>query len=70
MTNKAGKALKRKRQHTLHADIVVSEGFANFIPKDDRPASHDVSHLEIIGLLWTTQHTTIQLFITLDELRQ
>ena len=48
ITNKAWKALMRKRQHRLQADIVVSEGFANFIAKDDRPAnSHAVSSLQI-----------------------
>ena len=37
-TQKSWKALKNKRRCTLHASI-VSEGFANFIPKEDRPAN-------------------------------
>ena len=32
------KDVKRKRLCTLHASM-VSEGFANFIPKEDRPAN-------------------------------
>ena len=40
---KSWKALKRKRRCTLHASM-VSEGFANFIPKEERPAnSRDVN---------------------------
>ena len=35
---KSWKALKRKRWCTLHASM-VSEGFANFKPKEDRPAN-------------------------------
>ena len=35
---KSWKALKRKRRCTLHAGV-VSEGFLNFIPKEDRPAN-------------------------------
>ena len=38
LPKKSWKALKRKMQCTLHASM-VSEGFANFIPKDDRPAN-------------------------------
>ena len=48
VTEKSWKALNRKRQCTLHASM-VSEGFANFIPKEDRPAnSRDVNPLENI----------------------
>ena len=48
MTNKGWKALKRKRRCTLRADM-VSEGFASFIPKDDRSVnSRDVNPQETI----------------------
>ena len=48
MTNNGWKALKRKRRCTLRADM-VSEGSANFIPKDDRSAnSRDVNPQETI----------------------
>ena len=64
------KALKRKRWCTLHASV-VSEGFANFIPKKDWPAnSHDVNPLETI---WMIVHKTTYKDLapkTLDELRQ
>ena len=38
LPNKSWKALKRKRRCTLHAGM-VSEGFANFIPKEDQQAN-------------------------------
>ena len=48
---KSLKALKRKRRCTLQASI-VSEGFANFTPKEDRPAnSCDVRPLETIWII-------------------
>ena len=48
---KGWKALKRKKQCTLHAGM-VSEGFANFIPKEDRPAnSRDMNLLETIWII-------------------
>ena len=48
---KSWKALKRKRLCTLHA-IMVSEGFANFIPQEDRPAkSRDMNSLETIWII-------------------
>ena len=48
---KQWKALKRKRPCTLHTSI-VSEGFANFILKEDRPAnSRDVNPLETIWII-------------------
>ena len=50
---------------------MVSEGFANFIPKEDWPAnSHDVNPLETI---WMIVHKTTYKDLapkTLDELRQ
>ena len=43
--------LKRKRRCTLHASM-VSEGFSNFIPKEDRPAnSCDVKPLETMWII-------------------
>ena len=51
VTKKSWKALKRKRRCTLHASM-VSEGFASFIPKEDRPAnSGDVSPPETIWII-------------------
>ena len=51
VTNKGWKALKRKLQRTLHADI-VSKGFANFIAKEDRPANaRDINLLETIWII-------------------
>ena len=48
---KQWKALKRKMPCTLHASI-VSEGFANFILKEDRPAnSCDVNPLETFWII-------------------
>ena len=49
----------------------VSDGFANFIPKEDRPAnSHDVNPLETIWII--ADETTFKdpAPKTLDELRQ
>ena len=50
---------------------MVSEGFANFIPKEDWPAnSHDVNPLETI---WMIVHETTYKDLapkTLDELTQ
>ena len=62
--------LKRKRRCTLHASM-VSEGFANFIPKEDQPAnSCDVNPLETIWII--VDETTYKDLApkTLDELRQ
>ena len=51
---------------------MVSEGFANFIPKEDRPAnSRDVNPLETIWIIVDEKHTKIHAAPkTLDELRQ
>ena len=46
---KGWKALKRKRQCTLHASM-VSEGLANFIPKEDRPANS--CHVNPLETIW------------------
>ena len=67
---KGWKALKRKRRCTLHASM-VSEGFANFIPKEDRPAnSHDVNPLETIWIIVDETTYKDPAPKTLDELRQ
>ena len=62
--------MKRKRRCTLHASM-VSEGFANFIPKEDQPAnSCGVNPLETI---WIIVYETTNIAPdpkTLDELRQ
>ena len=64
------KALKRKRQCTLHASM-VSEGFANFIPKEDRPAnSRDENPLETIWIIVDETTYKDPAPKTLDELRQ
>ena len=48
---KVGKPWKEKRQCTLHAGM-ASEEFANFIPKDDRPAnSRDANPLVTIWII-------------------
>ena len=48
---KSWKALMKKRRCTLHASM-VSEGFANFIPKEDQPANLcDVNPLETIWII-------------------
>ena len=67
---KSWKALKRKRRCTRHASM-VSEGFANFIPKKDWPAnSCDVNQQETIWII--VDETTYKYLApkTLDELRQ
>ena len=67
---KSWKALKRKRRCTLHASM-VSEGFANFIPKEDRPAnSRDVNPLETIWIIVDETTYKDPAPKTLDELRQ
>ena len=59
-----------KRQCTLHASM-VSEGFANFIPKEDRPAnSGDVNPLETIWIIVDETTYKDPAPKTLDELRQ
>ena len=64
------KALKRKRRCTLHASM-VSEGFANFIPKEDRPAnSCDVNPLETIWIIVDETTYKDPAPKILDELRQ
>ena len=66
----AWKALKRKRRCTLHASM-VSEGFANFIPKEDQPAnSCDVNPLETIWIIVDETTYKDPAPKTLDELRQ
>ena len=43
--------MKDKRRCTRHASM-VSEGFANFIPNEDRPAnSRDLNPLETIWII-------------------
>ena len=67
---KIWKALKRKRRCTLHAGL-VSEGFANFIPKKDRPAnSRDVNQQETIWIIIDETTNKDLAPKTLDELRQ
>ena len=67
---KSWKALKRKRWCTLHASV-VSEGFANFIPKEDRPAnSCDVGPLDTIWSFVDERKYKDPGPKTLDELRQ
>ena len=62
--------LKRKRRCTLHASM-VSEGFANFIPKEDQPAnSCDVNPLETIWIIVDETTYKDPAPKTLDELRQ
>ena len=68
MINKGWKASKRKRRP--HADM-VSEGFTNFIAKDDRPAnSRDVNPLETIWIIVDCTTYKDPAPKTLDELRQ
>ena len=70
LPKKSWKALKRKRRCTLHASM-VSEGFANFIPKEDRPAnSRDVNPLETIWIIVDETTYKDPAPKTLDELRQ
>ena len=67
---KSSRALKIKRQSTLYAGM-VSEGFANFIPKEDRPAnSLDVNPLETICIIVDETIYKAPAPKTLDELRQ
>ena len=63
--------MKRKRQRkTPHASM-VSEGFANFIPKEDRRAnSRDVNALETIWIIVDETPNKDPAPKTLDELRQ
>ena len=61
---KCWKALKRKRQCTLHASM-VSEGFSNFIPN-----SCDVNTLETIWIIVDETTYKDPAPKTLDELRQ
>ena len=69
MTNKGWKALKRKPQRTLHADI-VPKGFANFIPKNDRLANaRGVNPLETIWIIVDVTKYKDPAPKTLDELR-
>ena len=64
------KKLKRKRWCTFHASM-VSEGFANFIPKEDQPAnSCDVNPLETIWIIVDETTYKDPAPKTLDELRQ
>ena len=62
--------MKRKRRCILHASM-VSEGFANFIPKEDRPVnSPDVNPLETIWIIVDETTYKDPAPKTLDELRQ
>ena len=62
--------MKRKRRCTLHASM-VSEGFAKFISKEDRPAnSRDVNALETIWIIVDEAPNKDPAPKTLDELRQ
>ena len=62
--------LKRKRRCTLHASM-ASEGFANFIPREDPPANlRDLNLLETIWVI--VDETTYKDLApkTLDEVIQ
>ena len=62
--------MKRKRQCTLHASM-VSEGFTNFIPKEDRPVnSRDVKPLKTIWIIVGETTYKDPAPRTLDEIRQ
>ena len=62
--------MKRKRRCTLHASI-VSEGFANFIPKEDQPAnSFDVNLLETSWIIVDETTYKDPAPKTLDDRRQ
>ena len=62
--------MKRKKRCTLHASM-VSEGFANFIPKEDRRAnSRDVNALETIWIIVDEKSYKDPAPKTVDELRQ
>ena len=70
VTKKCCRALKRKKRCTLYASM-VSEGFADFIPKEDRPAnSRDVNSLETIWIIIDETTNKGPAPKTLDELRQ
>ena len=59
-----------EEEKAVHASI-VSEGFANFIPKEDRPAnSCDVNPLETIWIIVDETTYKDPAPKTLDELRQ
>ena len=61
---------KLERRCTLHAGM-VSEGFANFIPKEDRQAdSYDVNVLETILIIVDETTYKDPAPKTLDELRR
>ena len=67
---KQWKALKRKRRCTFQASM-VSEGFGNFISKEDRPAnSRDVNPLVTICIIIDETTYKDPAPKTLDELRQ
>ena len=67
---KRWKALKTKRRCTLHVGM-VSEGFVNFIPKNDRTAnSGDVNPLQTIWIIVNEKRNRDLAPKTLDELRQ
>ena len=60
---------EKKAVHTSYKH--VSEGFANFIPKEDRPAnSHYVNPLETIWIIVVKTTYKDPAPKTLDELRQ
>ena len=62
--------MKSKRPFTLHASM-VSEGFANIIPKEDRPAnSRDLNTLETIWIIVDETKYKDPVPKTLDEQRQ
>ena len=70
LPKKSWKALKRKRRCTLHANM-VSEGFASFIPQEDRPAkSRDMNPLETIWIIVDETTYKDPTPKTLDELRE
>ena len=65
-----GKPWREKRRCTLHAGV-VSEEFANLIPKDERPANtRDVNPLETIWIIVDEITYKDPAPKTLDELRQ
>ena len=67
---KRWKALKRKRRCTLHVSM-VSKGFVNFIPKNDRTANSGyVNPLETIWIIVNETRNKDLAPKTLDELRQ
>ena len=62
--------MKRNRGCTLHGSM-VSEGFANFIPKEDQPAnSCDVNPLQTIWIIVDETTCKDPPPKILDELRQ